>query len=109
LPLAHIAERALTETASIYEGWHVFFAESTATFPQDLRRAHPTIFFSVPRLYAKFQQGVLARITQRKLNLLLTIPVVRYFVRQRIRRELGLNRVRFAASGSAALPVDLLL
>ncbi len=109
LPLAHIAERALVETAGIYEGWQLFFCESTATFPVDLRRARPTIFFSVPRLYAKFRSGVLEKITARKLNLLLAVPFLRRFVRKRILRELGLDNVRFAASGSAALPIELLL
>ncbi len=109
LPLAHIAERALTETAAIYEGWHLFFCEGTATFLHDLRRARPTIFFSVPRLYTKFQEGVLGRVAQRKLDTLLRIPVVRYFVRRRILRGLGLSHVKLAASGSAPLPFDLLL
>ena len=109
LPLAHIAERALTETAAIYEGWRIFFSESTATFLEDLKRARPTVFFSVPRLYAKFQAGVLHKISQRKLDRLLRIPVVGHFVRRRILRQFGLQAVRFAASGSAAISVDLLL
>ncbi len=109
LPLAHIAERALTETAAIYEGWRLFFCESTATFLHDLRRARPTIFFSVPRLYGKFQEGVLAKISQSKLDALLRIPVIGWLVRRRILRGLGLSHVKLAASGSAPLPYDLLL
>ncbi len=108
LPLAHIAERALTETTAIYEGWHIFFSEGTATFITDLKRARPTVFFSVPRLYAKFQQGVLEKVPQQKLDRLLNIPFVRYFVRRKILRRLGLGAVRFAASGSAAISTGLL-
>jgi long-chain acyl-CoA synthetase len=108
LPLAHIAERALTETTAIYQGWHIFFSESTATFMRDLKRARPTVFFSVPRLYAKFRQGVLEKVPQQKLERLLKIPLVRSFVRRKILRGLGLNAVRFAASGSAAISADLL-
>jgi long-chain acyl-CoA synthetase len=40
---------------------HVFFAESLDTFTADLQRARPTVFFSVPRLWVKFQQGVQPR------------------------------------------------
>lgn len=109
LPLAHIAERALTETTAIYEGWHIFFSEATATFMRDLKRARPTVFFSVPRLYTKFRQGVLERVPQQKLDWLLKIPLIRYFVRRGILRRLGLGAVRFAASGSAAISADLLM
>lgn len=109
LPLAHIAERALTETTALYEGWRIFFCQSADTFVRDLQRARPTIFFSVPRLYAKFQAGVLQKISQRKLDLLLKIPLVGYLLRRRILRKLGLHTVQFAASGSALIAPDLLL
>jgi long-chain acyl-CoA synthetase len=109
LPLAHIAERAVTETAALYAGWRIFFSEGQASFLKDLKRAKPTLFFSVPRLYTKFQQGILARVPQDKLEHLLTIPVIAYFVRQRIKSGLGLGKVQFAASGSAPLAQELLL
>lgn len=109
LPLAHIAERAVTETAALYEGWRIFFSEGTASFLKDLKRAKPTLFFSVPRLYMKFQQGILAKVPQDRLDRLLAIPVISYFVRHRIKSGLGLEKLQFAGSGSAALPNDLLL
>ena len=58
LPLSHVAERALVEHGLLATGMHVFFAESLDTFTADLQRARPTVFFSVPRLWVKFQQGV---------------------------------------------------
>ena len=109
LPLAHIAERALTETTALYEGWHVFFCENQATFMTDLKRARPTIFFSVPRLYAKFQAGVLESIPQQRLDRLLSLPVIGPLLRRRILHRLSLRTVRFAASGSAPLSLPLLL
>jgi hypothetical protein len=36
---------------------HVFFSESLATFMADMKRAQPTCFISVPRLWTKFQQA----------------------------------------------------
>jgi long-chain acyl-CoA synthetase len=108
LPLAHIAERALVESAALFCGNRVFFVESAATFRADLRRARPTIFFSVPRLFLKFQQNVLAKVPQPRLDRLLRTPVVNFFVRRRILRELGLDCVYLAASGGAALPMATL-
>jgi long-chain acyl-CoA synthetase len=109
LPLAHIAERALTETAAVASGWRIFFSENTATFLTDLKRARPTVFFSVPRLYAKFQSGVFQKLPQHRLDRLLRIPLVRFLVRRRILKQLGLGSVRCAASGSAPIRLDLLL
>ena len=108
LPLAHIAERAIVEINCLYLPLHIFFAESQQTFLHDLARARPTIFFTVPRLLVRFQQGVLEKAPEPKLRRLLRIPVVRALVRKRILKALALDSVRLAASGSAPLPVDLL-
>jgi long-chain acyl-CoA synthetase len=106
LPLAHIAERALVEAAGLFVGAHFFFVEDIKTFQADLRRARPTIFFSVPRLLVKFQQGVLSKIPARRLKFLLRIPIAGHLVRRKILREMGLDSVRLAASGGAPLPVE---
>jgi long-chain acyl-CoA synthetase len=103
LPLAHIAERALVEAIAVYSGLHIFFVEKIDTFLTDLKRARPTIFFSVPRLYIKLQQGVLAKLPQQKLDRLLRIPGVSRFIRWRILRKLGFDRIRIATSGGAPL------
>jgi long-chain acyl-CoA synthetase len=108
LPLAHVVERALVECGQLESGMHVYFAESLATFSEDLRRARPTVFFSVPRLWVKFQQGVLARIPAAKLDLLLRVPVVRGVVGRRILAALGLDQCIFAVGGAAPMPLDLL-
>jgi long-chain acyl-CoA synthetase len=108
LPLAHIAERGLTETAGIYYSWNLFFSENTATFLTDLKRARATVFFSVPRLYAKFQQKVYEKISRQMLARLLGVPIVKVLISKYILRSMGFGQVAFAASGSAPLPVELL-
>ncbi|QFU76387.1 AMP-binding acetyl-CoA synthetase [Halioglobus maricola] len=108
LPLAHVMERALVEAGSIYQGVHVFFAEELDTFLQDLHRAKPTLFISVPRLWLKFQSGVFQKFPEEKLNLLLKIPVVKGIIRKKVLDGLGLGSVRMAASGSAPIPADLI-
>lgn len=108
LPLAHVAERMLIEQASLRYGGHVFFAEALDTFLQDLQRARPTIFFSVPRLWVKFQQGVHAKMPAEKLKKLLGIPGVGWLVRRKILKGLGLDKCRLAAGGAAPMPADVL-
>jgi long-chain acyl-CoA synthetase len=108
LPLAHVAERNAIENFSLQCGNRIFFAESLDTFAQDLRRARPTLFFSVPRLWVKFQQGVLAKIPREKLERLLRIPLLGRLVRRKILQGLGLDACRLAFGGAAPMPPELL-
>ena len=108
LPLAHAFERAVVEIPAMQMGGRVFFAESLDTFVQDLRRARPTLFVSVPRLWSKFQQGVFAKMPPKKLERMLKIPIVRGIVRKKVLEGLGLASVRIAASGSAPIPAELI-
>ena len=108
LPLAHVFERAYIECASFVGGGHIFFAEALDTFVADLKRAQPTLFISVPRLWLKFQQGVFAKLPPKKLDLLLKIPVVRGLIAKKVLTGLGLNKVRLAGSGSAPIPAELI-
>ena len=108
LPLSHVAERALVECGLLATGMSVFFAESLDTFAVDLQRARPTVFFSVPRLWVKFQQGVSAKMPPAKLNLLLKIPILNGIIRKKILGALGLDQCTFAAGGAAPMPPQLL-
>jgi long-chain acyl-CoA synthetase len=108
LPLSHVAERTLVEHGMLATPLHVYFAESLETFTADLQRARPTLFFSVPRLWVKFQQAVSAKIPPGKLTRLLRVPLVRTLVRKRVLRAIGLDKCQFAAGGAAPMPPDLL-
>lgn len=108
LPLAHIVERAGLEGSALQLGCRVFFSAGIETFLDDLHRAKPTIFLSVPRLLLKIQQGVFAKIPRERLDTLLRIPILNRQVKRRILRRLGLSSVEHAASGAAPLPPEIL-
>ena len=108
LPLSHVVERALVEFGQLGTGFRVYFADSLETFTADMQRARPTVFFSVPRLWVKFQHGVLHKMPQKKLDLLLKLPIVSGIVRKKILDTLGLDQCRMAISGAAPIPADLL-
>jgi long-chain acyl-CoA synthetase len=108
LPLAHIAERALIEMNALFSPLEIYFVENLEKFPEDLARARSTLFFSVPRLYARFQQKVFERVPEKRLRLLLALPLVGALTRSKIRRALSLDRTRIVAGGGAATPVDLI-
>ncbi|WP_028007745.1 AMP-binding protein [Solimonas flava] len=104
LPLAHVAERIGVEANSVRQGFRVYFADSLDSFVADLQRARPTLFFSVPRLWVKFQQGVFAKLPKAKLDRLCRVPLLGRLVKRKILRQLGLDAVHFAATGAAPLP-----
>jgi long-chain acyl-CoA synthetase len=109
LPLAHVFERAWVECASLVNGnTHLFFAESLDTFLVDLRRARPTAFISVPRLWLKFQQGVFSKMPPARLDWLLGIPILGRIVARKVLKGLGLDQVDMAGSGSAPIPAELI-
>lgn len=108
LPLSHAAERFLVEMTALYSGGRIAFVESLETFANDLRHVRPTVFFSVPRLWTRFQQGVLEKLPQPKLARLLGIPLLGGLVARKIRKGLGLDRARILVSGAAAIPRALL-
>lgn len=108
LPLSHAAERFLVEFNSLYCGAPVAFVESLETFASDLRQVRPTVFFSVPRLWTRFQQGVLEKLPAHKLERLLRIPLLGRLVAHKVRAGLGLDRARILVSGAAAISTGLL-
>ena len=108
LPLCHIAERTLVESAGIASGGTIYFAESLDTFASNLQTANPTHFLAVPRIWTKFQLGILAKLPQSKLDLLLKIPIVKGIIRNKIKTGLGLAKAELILTGAAPMPSSLL-
>ena len=108
LPLSHIAERALVEFGGIFSGGTISFAESLDTFSKNLKNTQPTIFFGVPRIWSKFMMGILSKFSQKKIDIILSIPLINSFFRNVIKKALGLNKSRICITGAAAIPVSTL-
>lgn len=106
LPMCHIAERLLIEMGSLYTGGQVSFAESLETFPKNLQETSPTLFLAVPRIWSKFQEKILEKMPQQKLDRLLKIPIVNGIVRKKIKAALGLSKAEQCFSGAAPISVD---
>jgi len=108
LPLAHTAERAVVETISLFSGCRVFFSWGLETFSEDLRRARPTIFLSVPRLWSKFYQSINERIPSATQAAAFADPLLGAQMKAQILGALGLDQAHTGLSGSAPLPVAVL-
>lgn len=108
LPLAHAAERAVVEAPSLRGGCRVYFADTLGSFLDDLRRARPTLFLSVPRLWTKFYLGIQQKLPLKRQKVLFRMPVVGGIVKRKLLHELGLDYVRYALTGAAPLPPHIL-
>lgn len=109
LPLSHIAERWAVEMNGLYQGSCISFAESLETFAHNLQQTQPHCFLAVPRIWAKFREGILKKLSQRKLNLLLSIPIISGIFKKSIKKKLGLSRATTILSGAAPISAELLL
>jgi len=108
LPLSHIAERALVEHGGIMSGGKIFFAETLDSFVKNLKFCEPTIFFGVPRIYAKFKSKLLSKFPQGLINTILIIPLLNIFLKNLIKKGLGLNKSRICITGAASTPITTL-
>jgi long-subunit acyl-CoA synthetase (AMP-forming) len=107
LPLAHTAERSFVESNSLCHGFRVFFNDSLATFMQDMKRARPTVFISMPRLWTKFYQGACAQLPAGEQALIHTASPAADALKKQILSMLGLDATRLAFTGSAPLPAEI--
>ncbi len=107
LPLNHIAERMIVEVACLLTGGCISFGESLDTFAKNLQTVQPTVFMSVPRIYTKFQMAVIDKLGEKKLNILLRIPLLSDVLKKKIRAGFGLSRCPIILTGAAPTPQPL--
>ncbi|MBL8634111.1 MAG: long-chain fatty acid--CoA ligase [Myxococcales bacterium] len=135
LPLSHIAEQMLTIYVAICAGMKIYFAGGLDKLKETLLAARPTVLFGVPRVWEKLQSALTQRLAEQKpfqrriiawardvgsrvghyrlesgspFGLLAVEEIVaRKLFFTKIRTTLGLERLRFAVSGAAALRKDV--
>tara|TARA_A100001011_G_scaffold15330_1_gene16046 strand:- start:1059 stop:2735 length:1677 start_codon:yes stop_codon:yes gene_type:complete len=106
LPLNHIVERVVLEHVCLRFGGSLSFVESIDSFAKNLREIQPHVFFAAPRIWTKFQLGILAKVPQKKLDILLKIPLISGLIKRKLKKNLGLKRARSTVSGSAPIPLS---
>ena len=135
LPLAHIAERMLGLYLPLYRASHVWLCADPQELPEVLRHVRPPQFFGVPRVWEKLASGLRAgldrlpedrraavdraralaaeHVAHRERGEEVPADLAEGFERARdqVLRPLlaaaGLDRVVWAASASAPMPLDV--
>jgi len=105
LPLNHIAERVVVESTCFRFGGTISFVESLETFSKNLQDVQPHVFFAAPRVWTKFQLGILSKFSQKKLDTFLKIPIISGIIKGKLKKALGLSRARATVSGAAPIQV----
>lgn len=103
LPLSHIAERLGVEFEGLYIGAQFSFPESLDSFAKNLADTQPNYFIAVPRIWTKFQEKILEKMPQKKLDRLLPIPIIGSIIKNVIKKKLGLDKATLFISGAAPL------
>lgn len=108
MPLNHIFERVVIEHVAFRYGGTISFVESLETFGQNLNDTQPTAFQGVPRIYAKFQEKILMKMSQAKLDKVIKIPILSWIIKRKLKSALGMSKTRALVTGAAAMPLELL-
>ena len=134
LPLSHVLERTGGYYCPLFCGAAVYFAESSKTIAEDIKKVRPTILISVPRIFEKVYEKVLENVKSKNsikqkiffsslklaryyLNVHKTGSALKIFLKigyyladslvlSKGRAALG-GRLRFSISGGAPLSVSV--
>lgn len=107
LPLAHIAERDVIETASLLVDSSITFNESLEHLPRDLVTVRPTYLFGPPRIWEQMQQAVLSRFGGAEAFDAALAAGGDDF-KQQIHASLGLDQAQYLLSAAAPVAPSLL-
>jgi long-chain acyl-CoA synthetase len=136
LPLAHIAERIAGVWHNLAAGSPIHFAESVDTVEQSVREVQPSVFLGVPRIWEKLHTTIHVRAANasplKRANVRLWLALSDRLAERVLRREghetlgtrlvralgwaffyrplrdrVGLRKCRFALSGSAGVPKEI--
>src|SRR5690606_23812170 len=129
LPLSHVLERSVTTWGGLRHATIVHFAESIETVVSDLGEVQPTVPAAVPRICEKihattalkrFVYGISDRLGRKAAKARLAAGgahtassriltfIAWMLAGRKLRRHLGLAKVRMAISGAAPISVDVL-
>ncbi|KAA0023616.1 AMP-dependent synthetase/ligase [Antrihabitans cavernicola] len=137
LPAAHIADRVSAHAMNMVRGIQITSVADPREIAAALPDTRPTVFFGVPRVWQKIKAGIEAKLAEepspikrnlanwaigvglaaaqkdlagegRGLPLTIQHTIADALVLSKLRHALGLEQIKFAGSGAAAIPAEVL-
>jgi long-chain acyl-CoA synthetase len=108
LPIHHCYECTTGMLTPFYNGMSVFYTRSLKPneMTEDLKTARPTIWCNTPLILEKLYLRISKELSNQKgLKRLITNALPKKFIGSRVKKRLGLDRIRLIVSGGAALPI----
>lgn len=104
LPLNHVGERMGVEMPAIWANGTISFVENLENFTRNIQATQPTAFFGVPRIWKNFYLGIISKIPEKKLNRMLSIPILSSVIKKKLLTAIGFRDLKVAATGAAITP-----
>ena len=136
LPLCHIFERLFSVFVHITHGYVVNFVEKPDTVTDNMIEVSPTVGYAVPRVWEKYASAATIRMSDATwfkrlafalalavgkkradrimhfqplpLHLKLLFALAHFAVLRKLKKRMGLDRIRIAYSGAAPIAPDVL-
>lgn len=105
LPLSHITEQMFAIHIPAQRAMSTYYCETLQRLAEHLREVRPTLFYAVPRLWEKFYAALGSRLPPGIGDNTTALPETH---KAGLRLALGLDRVKWAVSGSAAISKTIL-
>ena len=111
LPLAHVFGQLVDNHTWVKNALHLHIVDNPINIVDYAKEVKPHLFIGVPRIYEKIYSNLKAAIDSKAiLKIGLKIPFLSNIFKQKLKEAVGLENVRYAATGAAPInPVILRL
>jgi long-chain acyl-CoA synthetase len=109
LPLAHVFGQLVDNHIWIKDALHLHIVDNPLNIVDYAKEVKPHLFIGVPRIYEKIYSNLKSAIDSKSiLKIGLKIPGLSNIFKKKLKEAVGLDNIRYAATGAAPINPDIL-
>ena len=109
LPLAHVFGQLVDNHIWIKDALHLHIVDNPLNIVDYAKEVKPHLFIGVPRIYEKIYSNLKSAIDSKPiLKIGLKIPGLSNIFKKKLKEAVGLDNIRYAATGAAPINPDIL-
>ena len=109
LPLAHVFGQLVDNHTWVKNALHLHIVDNPINIVDYAKEVKPHLFIGVPRIYEKIYSNLKAAIDSKAiLKICLKLPFLSNIFKQKLKEAVGLENVRYAATGAAPINPNIL-